>query len=271
MLATAVLTSCEDIYEGGQKDLPAVAVQMKAQIVPYEKGNPETIGGNAKVGVYMLASEDGAAIVSNVEMHMDAEGVIDTGDILFYPKDGSKVNIYCYTPYEASASAGNTLTLDISTTASAVGSDYLYAANPNRYMALAPVKVQLKHILSRAEFTVSAGEGVSDTDLAGISFALTDMPVKAAFDLFSADITHGNNGEIAMTMLDSGHAAECSVIPCNVANLVVTCNLKDTNFTKKLGPIDFMQGNIYKFDVIVSEPGFDIVLRQIEDWQVEEY
>lgn len=271
ILATTALTSCEDIYEGGEKDLPEVAVQLKAQITPYEKDKPEAFEGNSKVGVYMLASEDGAPIVSNLELPMDDEGVIDTGNSLFYPKDGSKVNIFCYTPYTASASAANTLRLDVATPAAAAVSDYLYSANRKRYMALAPVKVQLKHILSRAEFGITAGEGISDADLAAISFAISDMPVKADFDLFSGEITHGQTGDIAMTVLNGGHNAECSVIACNVPNLVVSCTLKGVSFTKKLGPIDFMQGCVYKFDVVVSEPGFEIVLRQIEDWKVEEY
>lgn len=270
-LASSALTSCEDIYEGGQKDLPEVAVQLKAQITPYAKDRAETLADNAKVGVYMISTETDAALTSNAEMAVDADGIVDTGGRLFYPKDGTKVNIICYAPYQASAAEGNTIGLDVSTHSAAVASDYLYSANRNKYMALAPVKVQLKHILSLVTFDVKAGEGVTDDDLAGIAFTLNNMPVQAAFDLIAGEYTVNAEGNIPVNVSDAGHKAECFAIPCSTPNFIVGCSYNGLTFTKKLGPLDFQPGNMYKFDIVVNEPGFDIALRQIEDWVVEEY
>lgn len=269
-LLASTLASCEDIYEGGQKDLPEVAVQLKAQITPFAKDKAETFGENVKAGVYMVLTEAGTALASNLEMAVDADGVVDTGDRLYYPKDGSKVNIFCYTPYQTNASGGN-LSLDVSTAEAAADCNYLYSANRNKYMALAPVKVQLKHILSLVSFDVTAGEGVTDDDLAGISFTLDKLPVNADFNLLSGEYEADIEGNIPLTVSDGGHSAECFAIPCVVPNLIVGCSINGLTFTKKLGPFDFRAGNMYKFDIVVNEPGFDIVLRQIEDWVVEEY
>lgn len=270
-IATTLCTSCEDIYEGGQQDLPEVAVQLKAQIIPFEKDKSELIADNAKVGVYMVSSDTDTPIASNLEMPMNADGVIDTDNRLFYPKDGSKVNVFCYTPYVATASDGNQLSCDVSAPDVAQASDYLYASNRNRYMALAPIKVQLKHILSRALFDIKAGEGITDEDLAGISLTFKNLAVRADFNLLSGKFSISDEDNIQVIMGNQGHYGECFVIPCSVPNLIVACNVKGMTFTKKLGSFDFKSGNLYKFDIIVTEPGFDIVLRHIEDWKVEEY
>lgn len=270
-MASIALMSCEDIYEGGNKDLPEVAVQMKAQVIPFENDTPRPVAADTKIGVYMVSSESGGAIASNLAMTTDAEGNVDTGNRLYYPSDGTKVNIMCYAPFTAAASEGNLLSLDVSTSQAATASDYLYAANRNKYMALAPVKVQLKHILALAEFNVTAGEGISDDDLNDTSFAFDAMSVKADFDLQSGTLTPRAEGRIPVTMRDNGHHGQCFIMPETVPNVVVACRFKGLNFTKKLGPMEFQSGKSYKFDIVVTEPGFDIVLRQIEDWEVVEY
>lgn len=266
------LSSCENIYEGGQTGLPDVPVQLKAQIVPYDKDKPEAIEAGASVGVYMVSSESDELMASNLKMSVDADGMIDTGDLLHYPKDGSKVNIISYLPYEETASVNNLISLDVSTAAAAVKSDYLYSANRNKYMALAPVKVQFKHILAEVMFDVKAGEGVTDEDLKGVTFAFQNLPAQADFNLITGQLSlHDVSGLIPVNLTDSGHRGENFVLPGSVGNLSISCTLKGMTFTRQLGPIDLKSGNIYKFDVTVSEPGFDIVLRQIEDWIVEEY
>ncbi len=270
-LMIAALASCEDIYEGGDKDLPAIAVQIKAQIIPYENDRPEAAGADIKLGVYMISSETNTPMASNLEMSTDADGIVDTGDHLYYPQDGTKVNIMCYAPYTASATADNLLALDVSTPEAAAASDFLYAANRNKYMALAPIKVQLKHLLSRVEFDVTAGEGVTDDDLVDVAFAFDAMSINADFNLITSELTSKAEGRIPVTVHDNGHSGLSYVMPGAVPNLVVACTFKGLKFTKKLGPIEFLSGKVYKFDIVMTEPGFDIVLRQIEDWQVVEY
>ena len=272
VLSAISLSSCENIYEGGQTELPDVAVQLKAQIVPYDKEKPEAIEVGTAVGVYMVSSESDELIASNIKMSVDADGMIDTGDLLHYPKDGSKVNILAYTPYDQTASENNLISLDVSTTAAAVKSDYLYSANRNKYMALAPVKVQFKHILAQVMFDIKAGEGVTDEDLKSVTMAFQNLPGQADFDLITGQLSLQDvSGQIPINLTDGGHHSENFVLPGAVGNLSIACTLKGMTFTRQLGPFEFKSGNIYKFDVTVSEPGFDIVLRQIEDWIVEEY
>ena len=271
-MSVTCLSSCEDIYEGGRTELPDVAVQLKAQIVPFEKDKPEAIEAGGAVGVYMMSAETDAVMASNLKMTIDADGVIDTDNLLHYPKDGSKINLMSYVPYEQSASESNTLMLDVTTAQAATKSDYLYAVNMNKYMALSPVKVQFKHILAAAVFDITAGDGVTDGDLSDVKFSFDNLPGQADFNLLTGDLSvHDTTALIPVNLTKGGHRGENLVIPFAVDNLTVACTLKGMTFTRKLGPLEFKSGNIYKFDIVVSEPGFDIVLRQIEDWKVEEY
>lgn len=265
------LTSCEDIYEGGDKDLPDVPVQIKPQVSPYGQEKAEALGADVKIGVYMISSETGLPLAANLEMTTDEDGLVDAGESLTYPKDGSKVNIICYTPYTPTASDNNLLTLDVSTAAAAEMSDYLYSANRNKYMALSPVKVQMRHILSLAEFYLTLGEGISEEDLKDLTLAFDGIPVKADFDILSDEIASKAEGRIPIALDINSKYGKCQVIPGGVSNLTVACTFKGLSFSKKLGSMDFQSGKLYKFDLVVSEPGFEIVLRQIEDWEVVEY
>ena len=64
--------------------------------------------------------------------------------------------------------------------------------------------------------------------------------------------------------------AECLLLPASSA-FTVRCNVAGAALRRKLGNMSFESGKLYKFDLHVTEPGFEITLREIEDWNVETF
>lgn len=270
VLTSFIFCSCEDIYEGGQNEVAEIDVSLKAQIVPYDREKPEDLPENSFAGVYMLSTE-GETIASDEKMAIGSDGMIATDGKLKYPTNGSKVDFISYMPYQSAIANNNRISLDVSSVDKASQSDILYAESRNKYMSLSPVKLQFKHILAAAVFNISAVDGVTDEDLSSISFTFMDVTAKADFDILTTELSNVVQGNVHMSLTSGGHSGLCYFIPEQVKNLVATCSLKGMNFSKKLGQMDLKGGQLYKFDIVVSEPGFDIVLKQIEDWKVETY
>ncbi len=267
--------SCEDIYEGGNMDREPMTVQMKASILPFDSALPENWEGGEEVGMFMYSSSDaeGMSSAACLRLTADAEGVLNPAgqDVMpQYPSDASKVNFVCFYPYSASAAESKTLALDVSTDEKAVLSDYLYSDNArNKYPSLSPVKLQMKHVLSLVRFEISAAEEVPADAIKGLNPQIEGVPVQGVFSM-SGGCMASSGEPSAIAMKTDGQIAESLLMPA-ASSVTVRCDIDGLPFRKKLGSLNFESGKLYIFDLHLTRPGFDISLREIEDWKVERF
>ena len=270
-----MMLSCEDIYEGGNMDREPMTVQMKASILPFDSAFPEKWKGGEEVGMFMYSSSDaeGMSSAACLRLTADAEGVLSPAgqDVMpQYPSDASKVNFVCFYPYSASAAESKTLALDVSSDGKAVLSDYLYSDNArNKYPSLSPVKLQMKHVLSLVRFEISAAEEVPADALKGLNPQIEGVPVQGVFSL-SGGCMASSGEPSTIAMKTDGQIAESLLMPV-ASSVTVRCDIDGLPFRKKLGSLNFESGKLYIFDLHVTRPGFDISLREIEDWKVERF
>lgn len=274
---SCMLMSCEDINEGGVDRHPQLPVKLKASITPFEQEKPETWKGEEEFGVFMFPSgeEKGFASSKCVRFKTDAEGelsITETGTELMYPKDAAKVDFICFTPFEESALTSRALSLDVSTREKALACDYLYSDNSrNKYPALAPVKIQMKHVLSAVRFEITAEDDILPAELKNLNPQMEGVNATGSFNLGDATLTPSGTATAIPMLADEGMtSADCLLLPAT-SNVTVRCNVAGQEFRKKLGDLTFERGKLYIFDLHVSHPGFEISLREIEDWVVETY
>ena len=275
-LLSIFLLACEDIYEGGreiQLDLP---VQLKASVAAFDRDNPESLPVSQSLGVFMTPSDSESQLTASACMEMvpDTDGNLSlkgSDQTLLYPKNVQKVNFICYAPFNASMPADCTLPVDVTTPSKARESDYIYTITRNKYPALAPVKLQLGHVLSSIQFVAVAGEGFTDSDLQSMTISIEDVSASGTFRLDDGSITtDAIPGNMTLTTSADGHLVSGLIIP-QQAGIVLKCNIGGMEFHKKLGNMTFDGGHQYTYDITVSPPGIEVHLREINDWIVEEY
>lgn len=277
MALSSMMMSCEDIYEGGEERHPQLPVQMKAAIQPFDSDLPESWKGGEEIGMFMFASgsADGLATATCTRLKTDAEGTlqpVDSETMPLYPANATKVDFICFYPYEANSAESKSLSLDVCTKENALNSDFLYSNSAkNKYPGLAPVKVQMKHVLSMVQFNITADEDIPAEDLKALDPKIEEVPTKGLFSLADGKLSSSETSSAIPMSADAAMTkAECLLLPAS-SNFTVRCNVSDMVFRKKLGNMSFESGKIYKFDLHVTQPGFEISLREIEDWKVETY
>lgn len=277
MALSSVMVSCEDIYEGGEERHTPLPVQLKATIQPYDRDLPENWNGGEELGMFMFASGEENAFSSSacVRLRTDEKGdvqPVDSETIPLYPELATKVDFICFSPYSVEAASSRTLSLDVSTPEKAAASDYLYSDNAlNKYPSLSPVKVQMKHVTCMVQFFITADANISDDVLKALNPCIEEVPSKGEFSLAEGKLTSSAvESHIAMKTDAGMTRAECLLLPASSA-VTVRCDVAGASLRRKLGNMSFESGKLYKFDLNVTEPGFEITLREIEDWNVETF
>lgn len=275
MALGCLMLSCEDINEGGNMDREPIAVQMKASILPFDNASPENWKGGEELGMFMFPSGGDISSSACVRLKTDAEGVmqaVEPGKMPEYPSDASKVNFICFSPYNEAAASGKTLALNVSTDEKALQRDYLYSDNArNKYPSLTPVKVQMRHVLSLVRFDITAAEEITADVLKGLNPQIDGVPAEGTFSLAEGKMAStGNPASIVMSTDGQMSSAECMMLPAT-SSVTVKCNVEGMVLRKKLGNMSFESGKLYIFDLHVTTPGFDISLREIQDWNVETF
>ena len=252
-------------------------MQLKATIQPYDRDLPESWNGGEELGMFMFASgEDNAfSSASCVRLRTDEKGdvqPVDSETMPLYPELATKVDFICFSPYSAEAASSRTLSLDVSTPEKAAASDYLYSDNArNKYPSLSPVKVQMKHVTCMVQFSITADANISDDVLKALNPCIEEVPSKGEFSLAEGKLTSSDAESHIAMKTDAGMTrAECLLLPAASA-VTVRCNVDGASLRRKLGNMSFESGKLYKFDLNVTEPGFEITLREIEDWNVETF
>lgn len=217
---------------------------------------------NDNIGVFMKTGTGLTNILSANKMYStlgDGEFKPGTTDqTLYYPEDGSSVDFIAYYPYNPSLTTTRYL-VDVSNQTVQSTIDLLYANNAiNLSKSKSNANLVFSHQLSKVEFTVKNGTGVSD--LNGLKASLSALKTNAEFDLTTGALTtQDQTADIqSRTSIRNGLTiAEAIVIPTATETAIkVVFTVGGKNFTWKM-PADtkFEKGKKYTYEIELNGDG----------------
>lgn len=217
---------------------------------------------NDNIGVFMKTGSGLLNVLSANKMYStsgDGEFTPGTADqTIYYPEDGSSVDFIAYYPY-SQALTSTKYPVDVTNQTIQSAIDLLYADNAvNLSKAKPGANLIFSHQLSKVEFTVKNGTGVSN--LNGLSVSLADQKTTAEFDLATGSLTSQNQTadiQARTSVRNELTIAEAILIPSPaVAATKVVFTVGEKNFTWKI-PVDtkFEKGKKYTYEIVLNSDG----------------
>lgn len=221
------MVSCTDDETGTESPVP-VPVVLKASIYEFQATEGTVWKSGESFGVFMLKSgtEEVVGNYSNLLYTTDdysATGyLIPSGDPMYYPADGSKVDVIAYYPYQPnvtmSRASGYQVTLDLSDSKKVKADDFIYSKEGQ---GLGPqnksYELQLKPVLSKIVVNLMPGNGVTDQQLQDMDFSLKGMHTLGTFDLVHGQfLSLDNVQEVPMVKSGDSYGREIVVFPGEV-------------------------------------------------------
>ncbi len=140
-------------------------------------------------------------------------GPYTENDALYYPQVGN-VDFVAYYPYRAVEDYK--LKLDVSVQADPSSIDLLYSNNlKDIEKGATPQTLQFTHRLSKTVFNITAGEGLTAADLAGLKLSVEDIASSATLDIFADTLILASNSNKTITANTNpaGTQAEAILLP----------------------------------------------------------
>lgn len=218
-MVVLMMTACSNDENETQVNDGCVAVSFAGGIT-LTRATTDAWEANDGIGIYMLEHgtktvADGAANRKYVTTAGNGEftpaGVEQT---IYFPLNADeKVDFIAYYPqidltddiYKVDVSdQKNPADIDLLRSDNATGKD----KNTNT------VDLKFFHRLSRVEVELTAGEGVSDAELAGMGITLSKQPVKADFNVLQNTLTAGQDlATLTLNTAADGKTASAIILP----------------------------------------------------------
>ena len=202
-VTTLAFTSCskDDNNETVSEPIPVV---LSSKVYTMDAENGTILRSGEKFGVFMLKSGtyepvNGYANVLHTADNYSATGyLIPSGTPMYYPTDGTKVDIVAYFPYDETLSAdalsmrsnradthsNYIYEINLKNQKSAKVDDFLYAPQEKEHSSLnAKVQLQMRPVVARIKIVLEAGSDMSEQQMSKLLAYLDNMPTVAKFDL----------------------------------------------------------------------------------------
>ena len=237
---------------------------------------------NDKIGVFMLKSGTSSfqesTILENANniCYITSKGdgkfnANTSGDVIYFPSDGSNADFYAYYPYQKNLDNAYTLNINVSDQSNQSQIDILYANNvKNVNQEESTINFNFKHQLSKIVVNLQVDQGMDASILENSSIRLTNQQIKASFFLSSGTLSINNeSSEIIFKVLQNTAAFEAILLPSPAkkdVELVIT--LQNGRVYRYPIPADraFIKGEKYTYNVLIKATGID-VSSSITNWQ----
>lgn len=280
-LSACSFWACDDSENEKAVEVPAVLAGKAYTFDTTDEGEQWKSGKT--VGVYMLKGNAAEPIspYQNVKYQTTVEPVgyftpEMKENVLYYPQDGSKVDIVAYYPWKENLT-NDCYPINVSNQAVASNYNLLYAANGKGLSKdNNKVTLQLRPVLSQLLFRLQAGDGVTPASFEGASISMEGMNTKADFNLLSGKLNAASEVKnIACAVTPESNEASAQVIPAASTEgyrVVVTVpNLGGRTYEWVISEdIASFEGGIrYLNTLIISLEKIEVITEAspIEDWQ----
>lgn len=275
--ATLVLfASCNDVADE-YSQMSDVEVSFTTQILTRVQNNQWE--GGEEIGVYMhtYGSELSDASVwdnsSNCKYLVSSSNTVSPAtemDKLYYPKSGG-VNFIAYYPF--SNVENYAVNLDVSNQTIPSEIDFLYSNNLKNLTAVASAQeLKFQHQLSKISFNITAGYGVEQEDLSGLTVTVRNAITSASFSLSNGGIVLSDDVidvKAVVAEKDNSIQAEAIMIPQESNDVFVIISLAEgRNFMYRLaGNQAWISGYKYSYEVSLTDQTVNAALTAtISDW-----
>ncbi|PTS98517.1 hypothetical protein DBR11_14670 [Pedobacter sp. HMWF019] len=216
----------------------------------------DTWEANDQIGVFMKTGTGlSNVLASNKAYKTTGDGNFQPSaadQTIYFPEDGKAVDFIAYYPLQSTLN-GTTYPVDINNQSNPAAIDLLYSNNANALSKTsANANLVFSHQLSKVEFTVKKGEGV--TDLTGLSTTISGLNTKANFDLATGVLSSASQTADLSAKIGSKNSdvtAEAIVLPVADASVAqITFTLPGGKFKLSLpAGTKFEQGKKYTYQI----------------------
>ena len=218
-MAVLMMGACSNDENEPQVNNGRIAVSFAGGIT-LTRATTDAWEANDDIGIYMLEHgtktvADGAANRKYVTTAGDGKftpaGVEQT---IYFPLSADeKVDFVAY--YPQTGLTGDIYKVDVSDQKNPAGIDLLWSDNAEgKDNNATTVDLKFYHRLSRVEVEFTAGEGVNDAELAGMSLTLSKQPMKADFNVLQNTLSVGQDlATLTLNTAADGKISSAIILP----------------------------------------------------------
>ena len=196
------------------------------------------------------------------------------GTTIYLPTDGSSLDFVAYYPHTTDLENG-IYTVDVENQSDQSTIDLMAAGTQTADRINNDVAFNFEHKLSKIDITFKAGDGMTDTELAGMTVQLTGQQTAATLDVTQPEstvsVTTGNVATLTLNTTADGKSAEGIVLPSeNCASMALHLVLADGSsffdwnlYESKAK--SFEAGKKYVYAITVNKTRLDVTAT-ITDW-----
>ncbi len=188
---------------------------------------------------------------------------VTSDDYIHYPE--SEIDIYAIYPY-AAATTATAYAIDVATQTNHPAIDLMMATKKGVEKSGDAVAMTFDHMLSQIEVTLVAAEdgGFEDSDLATVDVEIAGTKVAGNYNLTADEITLSGDAE-TLELETAENKATFMVIP-QTATPEFIITVSDVEYKVKASEIALASGNIYAYEISVSQTSIKINGFVINDW-----
>ncbi len=215
------------------------------------------------IGVYMSSSTFGDNGANVEYTTADGSGNFVSTTPLYYPASGV-VDIFAYYPYVAS--------VDLSTYPinSVDQIDLLSVKKSGVAKSSSAVDLTFEHLLSMISLTIIAGDGLEDSDLAGLELKISDISTTATFDVTNSCVNSSSLGavtEFALSTTETGTSSSAILIPQSLSDVKLYFTTKEYGtFFTAISASEFAVGCKYSYTATINREGVELSAVNIDPW-----
>jgi hypothetical protein len=232
---------------------------------------------NDEIGIFGFTQEDAPAQAYSNVRYVTTGGngaFTPDGTTIYLPTDGSSLDFVAYYPHTTDLENG-IYTVDVEDQSDQSTIDLMAASMQTANRTKNTVTFNFVHKLSKVIFTFKPGDGMTDTELAGMTVQLTNQQTLATFDVTQPDgeVVVGTNTPATLTLNTDadGSSSEGIVLPgSDFSGMTLHLELADGgsffNWDLNNSIADkFEAGKKYVYDITVNRSRLDVTAI-IEDW-----
>lgn len=267
-------------------------LRLTATVDVRTRANATAFESNDCIGLYAMAWTNATPSVQlplgtpyyteNVKFKWDGTGFANQQTAVYWPEKNRKLDLYAYYPYtDAGIAEDNTLSVavqsDQSVAANYAKSDFMTARLTGNERTKEALSLPFRHAMSKVKFTLVAGVGYTETELAALKMTLKQMNSTAKIHLDKINNEASFLTDMATPVdITTTSAREAILIPQVKAigstffTLTAANGSEAVIYQAEEGKNSFEPGKQYNYTVKISRVGVNVTA-EIMDWEVVDF
>lgn len=258
------LFSCEKDEGPKEQESPPMPILFSSGVNVYSKATDAGFEVNDQIGVYVTqwsgntqpTLTSSGNYVDN-QLYTYASGGFSSSPVVYYPKDGSKVDVYAYYPRVSSASATNiafAVKADQSSQTGYTQSDLMVASAFGKSSSTSPIPLAFSHTLSKIVIKLDGNSVPSGT----VSIKLGNIYTNCKYNLSNGECTT-TGSKSQLTLRATGNNTFTGILPpqsFDNSQVLATISIGGTDYTwKPSTSLNFLGNAEYEYTLYFEKNG----------------